>query len=142
MPGGQGAMVPREQWLELHKVCLDTVRSAIRGLSGEGLAAKPLPNDDSIGEQANHVVGAESYWRRKVHMVLGTLCSIPAACICANRRNPWAAESVFGYRVRSWARKELLSRGFARPRCRYLVAAGGGQCLVPDAAGTARRRSW
>jgi hypothetical protein len=46
-------MVTEEQWLELHKVCLDTVRSAIRGLSGEGLAAKPLPHDDSIGEQAN-----------------------------------------------------------------------------------------
>ena len=46
-------MVTKEQCLELHKVCLDTVRSAIRGLSGEGLAAKPLPNDDSIGEQAN-----------------------------------------------------------------------------------------
>jgi hypothetical protein len=45
-------MVTREHWLELHKVSLDTVRSAIRGLSREGLAAKPLPHDDSIGERA------------------------------------------------------------------------------------------
>ena len=34
-------MVTKEQWLELHRVCLDTVRSAIRGLSGEMLVAKP-----------------------------------------------------------------------------------------------------
>jgi len=61
-------MVTKEQWLELHKVCLDTVRSAIQGLSKEGLEAKPLPDDDSIGEQANHVIGAESYWLREVHI--------------------------------------------------------------------------
>ena len=55
-------MVTREQWLELHGVCLDTVRSAMRGLSGEGLPAKPLPHDDSIGEQANQ-------WERAVDFI-------------------------------------------------------------------------
>jgi len=45
-------MVTKEQWLELHKVCLATVPSAIHGLSGEGPAAKPVPHDDSIGERA------------------------------------------------------------------------------------------
>ena len=34
-------MIARGQWLELHKVCLDTVLSAMRGLSGEKPAAKP-----------------------------------------------------------------------------------------------------
>ncbi len=61
-------MVTKEHWLELHGVCLDTVRSVIQGLSGDTLRAKPLPQDDSIGEQANHVIGAEIYWLREVHI--------------------------------------------------------------------------
>jgi hypothetical protein len=55
-------MVTNEQWLELRSVHLDTVRSAIRGHSGEALAAKLLPHDDSIGEQANQ-------WERAVDSI-------------------------------------------------------------------------
>jgi len=55
-----------EQWLELHTVCLDTVRGAIAGLPSAAMAVTPWPNGDSIGEQVNHVIGAELYWLGEV----------------------------------------------------------------------------
>ena len=61
-------MPTEEQWLQLHKVCLDTIRGAIAGLPDEEMAAKPLPSGKSIGGELNHVIGAEIYWLREVNI--------------------------------------------------------------------------
>ncbi len=57
-----------QQWLELHKVCLDTVRGVITGLKDEKLAAQPLPDGKSVGGEVNHVIAAEVYWLREVNI--------------------------------------------------------------------------
>lgn len=59
-------MIPAEQWLTLHRLCFDTVRAAIGGLTAEQLAAGPAFGDDSIGEQLSHMIGVEAYWLREV----------------------------------------------------------------------------
>ena len=64
--GGRWTVLTVEKWLELHTVCLDTVRGAIAGLPEATMGANPWPGGDSIGEQVNHVVGAEMYWLREV----------------------------------------------------------------------------
>ena len=61
-------MIPKEQWLTMHKVCLDTIRSVIKGLSDVKMPAKPVPGGDSIGDQVNHVIQAEGYWLREVQV--------------------------------------------------------------------------
>jgi len=59
-------MVTRDQWLELHRLCLDTIRAGIAGVPDDQMVAEPLLGDGSIGDQANHVIGAEVYWLREV----------------------------------------------------------------------------
>jgi hypothetical protein len=61
-------VITGEQWLTWHRLCLDAVRSAIQGLTAEQLAARPLPGDDSIGEQVCHLIGCEGYWLREVQI--------------------------------------------------------------------------
>ena len=61
-------MPMEQQWLELHRACLDTVRSVFAGLPDEKVAAKPLPDGKSVGGEANHVIGAEVYWLREVNI--------------------------------------------------------------------------
>jgi hypothetical protein len=59
-------MITKEKWLQLHEVCLDTVRGAIAGLAVGKLAAQPFSNGQSAGAEVNHVIGAEIYWLREV----------------------------------------------------------------------------
>ena len=61
-------MIPAEHWLTLHKLCLDTVRGAIAGLSDEQMAAPSVTGDDPIGEQLSHLIGVEAYWLREVQV--------------------------------------------------------------------------
>ena len=59
-------MPTEQQWLELHRVCLDTVRGVITGLEDEQLVAQPVPDCKSISSETNHLIGAEVYWLREV----------------------------------------------------------------------------
>jgi len=59
-------MTTKEQWLALHGVCLDAIRSAMEGISDEALAATVQPGDRSVGAEVNHVIQAEQYWLREV----------------------------------------------------------------------------
>lgn len=59
-------MATKTQWLALHTVCLDTIRSMIEGISGDTLSAKVAPGDRSVGQEVNHVIQAEAYWLREV----------------------------------------------------------------------------
>ena len=61
-------MIPKEQWLAMHKVCLDTIRSAIQDLQDDKMLANSVQNGDSIGDQLNHVIQAECYWLREVQI--------------------------------------------------------------------------
>ncbi len=61
-------MPTEEQWLTLHRVCLDTIRGSIANLSDGGMAARPLPNGKSIGGEVNHVISAEIYWLREMNI--------------------------------------------------------------------------
>ena len=61
-------MIPAEQWLTLHKLCLDTVRGAIAGVAGAHLVAESVAGDDTIGEQLSHLIGVEAYWLREVQI--------------------------------------------------------------------------
>ena len=61
-------MIPKEQWLTMHKVCLDTLRNAIQDLPDDKMLANSVQNGDSIGDQVNHVIQAEGYWLREVQI--------------------------------------------------------------------------
>jgi len=56
------------QWLDLHTVCLDTVREALRGIAPELLTTEMPAFDGSIGEDAAHLIGCEAYWLREVEI--------------------------------------------------------------------------
>ena len=43
-------MVTRDQWLELHRLCLDTIRAGIAGVPDDQMVAEPLLGDGSIGD--------------------------------------------------------------------------------------------
>ena len=55
-----------EQWNQLHAICLDTIRSAIQGISPKILKKKAGDSLEPVGEILNHVIGAEIYWLKEV----------------------------------------------------------------------------
>ncbi len=57
--------ITSEQWLELHKRALETVRASIRGLDQEKLLWKEPRSQKSIASEVAHICGAEAYWLRE-----------------------------------------------------------------------------
>ena len=55
-----------EQWMELHKYCLDTVRVILEGLADDQLVANVPTVEQSIGGLVCHIIDAEFYWLREV----------------------------------------------------------------------------
>ena len=61
-------MLHAEQWLELHRLCLDTVRAVLADLSKEHLPEKVAPMGSCIGEEVAHLIDAEAYWLGEVQV--------------------------------------------------------------------------
>jgi hypothetical protein len=59
-------MTSKEQWIQLHTVCLDTVRSAIQGITPARLKTVVSDTLEPVGEILNHIIGAEIYWLKEV----------------------------------------------------------------------------
>ena len=59
-------MIPKEQWLTLHRICLDAVRSVIKDMPDDEMSAQPAPSGDLIGDQLSHIIGCECYWLTEV----------------------------------------------------------------------------
>ena len=57
-----------EQWSELHRRCLNTLRAVLDGLSDAHLVAVDSALDDSIANTLGHIVGVEAYWLREVEI--------------------------------------------------------------------------
>ncbi len=55
-----------EEWIGLHKCCLDSVRVVIEGLADEQLVANVPTVEQSIGGLVCHIIDAEFYWLREV----------------------------------------------------------------------------
>ena len=58
-----------EQWLELHRLCLDTLRAALEGIPENLLSKRVVALEISIGDEIAHVIGCEAYWLREVGIV-------------------------------------------------------------------------
>ena len=57
-----------EQWSELHRRCLNTLRAVLDGLSDAHLVAMDPALDDSVVNTLGHIVGVEAYWLREVEI--------------------------------------------------------------------------
>ena len=71
-----------QQWLELHRRCLDTVRAVLDGLNDRQLRVQEPTFGQSVGSEVEHIIGAETYWLREVRIQPQFVC--PA-------RDEWSA---------------------------------------------------
>jgi hypothetical protein len=58
--------VTTEEWVGLHRRCLDAVRAAIEGLDAEQIRWAPVPGVPPIAAEVIHLRNAEDYWMREV----------------------------------------------------------------------------
>ena len=60
-------MISKEQWLNLRKMSIETVKDGIRDLKIDELK-KGIFDKESIGSEVNHIIAAEIYWLREVNI--------------------------------------------------------------------------
>ena len=60
-------MISKEQWLNLRRMSIETVKDGIRDLKIDELK-KGIFDNESIGSEVNHIIGAEIYWLREVNI--------------------------------------------------------------------------
>ena len=58
-------MISKEQWLDLRRMSIETVKDGIRDLKINELK-KRIFDKESIGSEVNHIITAEIYWLREV----------------------------------------------------------------------------
>jgi len=61
--------VRAEQWLQLHELCLDTVRGALAGIPVDLLVKEVAIIGTSVGREVAHLIDAEAYWLKEVGIV-------------------------------------------------------------------------
>jgi hypothetical protein len=59
-------MLDAEQWLQLRRLCVDTVRAVLADIPTELLLKDVPPMGSSIGGEIAHLLGAEAYWLQEV----------------------------------------------------------------------------
>jgi len=64
-----------QQWLELHRLSLDTVRAVLDGLTERQLLVQEPTFGQSVGSEVEHIIGAETYWLREVHIEPAFSCA-------------------------------------------------------------------
>ena len=62
---GRNDVISKEQWLNLRKMSIETVKDGIRDLKIDELK-KGIFDKESIGSEVNHIIAAEIYWLREV----------------------------------------------------------------------------